>query len=231
MTSVTAAAMDPAAFLERLNREFDPNTTPVRKTAYLAVKRSVDVLLSIVAIILLSPVMLAVAVLIKLTSEGPVIFKQQRAGFNSKPFTMYKFRTMRKGAEDDRELLVHLNTKSGPIFKIPEDPRLTKIGRFLRRSSLDELPQLFNVLKSEMSLVGPRPFWVPEARKATGAATFRLKVKPGLTCLWQISGRSELSYEEWVLLDLYYISHRSALLDMLILVQTIPAVLSTHGAY
>lgn len=223
--------MNPAAFLEKLNKEFNPDVAPVRPHAYLAVKRVMDILLSFVAIILLLPVMLTVSLLIKLTSRGSVIFKQERAGIDNNPFTMYKFRTMRKGAEDDRKLLAHLNTKNGPVFKIPEDPRLTKIGRFLRRSSLDELPQLFNVLRGDMSLVGPRPLWVLEARKAVGAATFRTAVKPGLTCLWQISGRSELSYEEWVLLDLYYISHRSILLDLLILVQTIPAVLSTHGAY
>lgn len=223
--------MNSAAFLEKLNREFNTDTMPVQRQTYLAIKRLIDIVLSLVAIILMLPVMLLVSLLIKLTSKGPVIFKQERAGRDNKPFTMYKFRTMRKGAEDDRKLLAHLNTQSGPVFKIPEDPRLTKIGRFLRRSSLDELPQLFNVLRGDMSLVGPRPLWMPEALQATGAATFRSRVKPGLTCLWQISGRSELSYEEWVLLDLYYIAHRSTLLDMLILVQTIPAVLSTHGAY
>ncbi len=231
MASVTAASMNSAAFLEKLNREFNTDSAPVQRQAYLAVKRLTDILLSLVAIILMLPVMLVIALLIKFTSKGPVIFKQDRAGLGNKPFTMYKFRTMRKGAEDDRKLLAHLNTQSGPVFKIPEDPRLTKVGRFLRRSSLDELPQLFNVLRGDMSLVGPRPLWVPEALAATGAATFRTKVKPGLTCLWQISGRSELSYEEWVLLDLYYIAHRSMLLDLLILVQTVPAVLSTHGAY
>ncbi|MCK4601562.1 MAG: sugar transferase, partial [Phycisphaerae bacterium] len=193
---------------------------PARKAGYQRVKRLVDVVGSGVAILLLAPLIGVVAVLIKLTSRGPVVFKQERAGLGGRPFTMYKFRTMRRGAEDDREFLSHLNEKSGPIFKIAEDPRLTMIGRFLRRSSIDELPQLFNVFKGQMSLIGPRPLWLPEAKKATGAANFRMRVKPGLTCLWQISGRSELSYEDWVLLDLYYIAHRSLLLDILILVQT-----------
>jgi len=168
---------------------------------------------------------------VKLTSRGPVLFRQVRAGLNELPFTMFKFRTMRLGAEDDRELLAHLNEQSGPVFKIPEDPRLTPVGRFLRRSSLDELPQLFNVLRGEMSLVGPRPLWMVEARQARGAARLRTLVKPGLTCLWQISGRSELDYDTWVEMDLFYIRRRSFLLDLLITIQTIPAVLSGRGAY
>ncbi|MCK5114814.1 MAG: sugar transferase, partial [Phycisphaerae bacterium] len=159
------------------------------------------------------------------------IFQQTRAGKNAKPFTMLKFRTMRIGAQDDRVLLTHLNHQNGPIFKAVDDPRLVRFGKFLRQSSIDELPQLFNVLTGKMSLVGPRPLWMPEAEKAIGAAKLRTQVKPGLTCLWQISGRSELSYEQWVVLDLYYIRKRNLLLDMLIIAQTIPAVLSAHGAY
>ena len=144
---------------------------------------------------------------------------------------MYKFRTMRNGAQDERELVAHLNEQTGPVFKIAADPRVTWIGRFLRRSSIDELPQLFNVLSGKMSLVGPRPLWLPEALQSVGAARLRMRIKPGLTCLWQISGRSELTYDQWVLLDLYYIRHRSLLLDLLIIAQTIPAVLSARGAY
>jgi lipopolysaccharide/colanic/teichoic acid biosynthesis glycosyltransferase len=144
---------------------------------------------------------------------------------------MYKFRTMRVGAEDDVDFLRGRNYQNGPVFKLPEDPRLTWAGKFLRRSSIDELLQLFNVLRGEMSLVGPRPLWLPEAQRCRGAARLRTSVKPGLTCLWQISGRSELSYEQWILLDLYYIRSRSLLLDGLIIAQTFPAVLSGHGAY
>jgi lipopolysaccharide/colanic/teichoic acid biosynthesis glycosyltransferase len=124
-----------------------------------------------------------------------------------------------------------LNEQDGPVFKIAADPRLTRIGRFLRRSSIDELPQLINCLLGQMSLVGPRPLWIDEACQAKGQEKFRMSVKPGLTCLWQVSGRSELSYDKWVALDLYYVHHRSLLLDAMILVQTIPAVLSARGAY
>jgi len=198
---------------------------------YELLKRALDVVIASAALILLAPVMLVVAAVIKLTSPGPVIFKQTRAGLGGRPFTMYKFRTMYDGAEEDREHLAHRNEKDGPIFKIADDPRLTWFGRFLRQSSIDELPQLYNVLRGEMTLVGPRPLWLPEARRASGVAALRTMVRPGLTCLWQISGRSELSYEQWVQLDLCYINTRSTLLDLLILLQTIPAVLFGRGAY
>jgi len=196
-----------------------------------ALRRATDVAVSMLLLVVLSPLMLFTAVLVKLTSRGPVLFKQTRAGQDMRPFTMFKFRTMRVGAEEDRAFLMHLNEKAGPIFKIAADPRLTRVGRFLRRSSIDELPQLFNVLLGDMTLVGPRPLWLPEARQAAGPARLRCSVKPGLTCLWQISGRSELSYEEWVLLDLFYIQHRSVALDLMIFLQTVPAVLSARGAY
>ena len=198
---------------------------------YEQAKRAMDIVLSVAMLLLLWPLMLLIATLVKFSSRGSVLFRQKRAGLNGEPFTMYKFRSMRNGAEDDRALVEHLNHHSGPVFKIPEDPRLTKLGRFLRRSSLDELPQLFNVLLGEMSIVGPRPLWLPEAAKANGSAKLRTTVKPGLTCLWQISGRSELSYDQWVLLDLYYIRRRGILLDLMIIAQTIPAVLTGHGAY
>lgn len=182
-------------------------------------------------IVLLSPLMLIVAAMVKLTSRGPVIFRQTRGGLHGVPFTMYKFRSMVDRAEEARKALAHLNEKDGPVFKIADDPRLTPVGRLLRCSSIDELPQLFNVLKGEMSLVGPRPLWMPEADRTEGAARMRMDVKPGLTCLWQISGRSELSYKEWVSLDLYYVKHRSMILDLLIMAQTIPAIISARGAY
>ena len=144
---------------------------------------------------------------------------------------MYKFRTMHDGAENDRDALAKLNELEGPVFKIASDPRLTSIGRFLRRSSIDELPQLVNCLFGQMSLVGPRPLWINEALQASGQERYRMSVKPGLTCLWQVSGRSELGYDKWVALDLYYIRNRSLLLDIMILFQTLPAVLSARGAY
>ncbi len=217
--------------LTRLDRELENDLVPAGDRGYLCAKRLFDFVLGFVLLIAFCPVMLLVALTVRLTSRGPVLFKQVRGGLHGKPFTMYKFRTMYDGAEDDRKFLSHHNEANGPVFKIADDPRLTRIGGFLRRSSLDELPQLFNVLMGDMSLVGPRPLWLPEAERAVGAAKRRSCVEPGLTCLWQISGRSELSYEKWVLLDLYYIRHRSLLLDFLIVAQTIPAVLSGHGAY
>lgn len=226
--AATASAQE---LLARISVEPLQAFAPSRRPYYLACKRALDIVLASAAILLLSPVLIVVAVLIKLTSRGPVLFKQVRAGLYGEPFTMLKFRSMHHGAEDDRQYILHLNEKNGPIFKVAADPRLTPIGRFLRRSSIDEMPQLFNVLAGHMTLVGPRPMWLPEAEAAEGAARYRIMVKPGLTCLWQISGRSELDYEEWILLDLYYIRHRSTLLDLLILLQTVPAVLTGRGAY
>jgi lipopolysaccharide/colanic/teichoic acid biosynthesis glycosyltransferase len=144
---------------------------------------------------------------------------------------MYKFRSMRNGAADERQLLNGWNDLcEGPCFKLRNDPRLTPVGRFLRQSSIDELPQLFNVLRGEMTLVGPRPLPLDEVCTGTPAERKRLSIKPGLTCLWQISGRCEIPYREWMLLDLYYIEHKSLLLDLEILVKTVPAVLSRRGA-
>jgi lipopolysaccharide/colanic/teichoic acid biosynthesis glycosyltransferase len=200
-------------------------------SAYVVAKRILDVVLASVMLVALAPLMGVVALLIKLTSRGPVIFTQTRAGLRGSPFTMYKFRSMYVGAEEARAALASRNEKNGPVFKIADDPRLTPLGRWLRKSSIDELPQLINVLRGEMSLVGPRPLWMPEAIRVVGRARIRADVKPGLTCLWQISGRSELSYDEWVVLDAYYVYHRSMWLDLMIMVQTVPAVLSARGAY
>lgn len=204
---------------------------PAGSLGYAFAKRAMDLVFALLFLVVLAPLMIVVAITIKLTSRGGVFFTQFRAGKNGKPFKMYKFRSMWQGAQSDRIFMSQLNEKTGPVFKISDDPRLTPIGRFLRRSSIDELPQLFNVLKGQMSLVGPRPLWLYEAKKVEGSARLRTAVKPGLTCLWQISGRSELSYDEWTRLDLFYIRHRSIPLDLLILIQTLPAVLSAHGAY
>jgi lipopolysaccharide/colanic/teichoic acid biosynthesis glycosyltransferase len=202
-----------------------------RSYAYECAKRTLDVVLASALLVLLAPLILLVAAAVKLTSRGPVIFRQARAGLNGRPFVMYKFRTMHVGAEEARPAIAHLNEKDGPVFKIASDPRLTPIGRLLRRSSIDELPQLINVLRGEMSLVGPRPLWMPEAQRTIGQARLRMAVKPGLTCLWQVSGRSELSYHQWVQLDLHYVRNRGLLLDLAIMLQTIPAVISARGAY
>jgi len=176
--------------------------------------------------------MLFVALLIKLTSPGPVFFRQQRAGLNGKPFTMLKFRSMITDAEQRRHELAVLNEMSGPVFKVTNDPRVTGIGRILRKFSIDEFPQLINVLKGEMSLVGPRPLPVDEVRRFDDLAhRRRLSVKPGITCLWQVSGRNNVrDFRDWVRLDLEYIDNWSLWLDLKILFRTIPVVLLGTGA-
>lgn len=180
----------------------------------------------------LSPLMLLVALLIKLTSSGPVLFRQKRSGLNGKPFTMLKFRSMITDAEQRQHELAVLNEMSGPVFKLTRDPRVTRIGRFIRKFSVDELPQLFNVVRGEMSLVGPRPLPVDEVRRFDDLAhRRRLSVKPGITCLWQVSGRNDVrDFRDWVRLDLEYIDNWSLWLDFKILWRTIPVVLLGSGA-
>jgi exopolysaccharide biosynthesis polyprenyl glycosylphosphotransferase len=176
--------------------------------------------------------MLAIALLIKLTSPGPVMFRQQRSGLNGSPFSIYKFRTMTTNAEQLKHELAAMNEMTGPVFKVTNDPRVTPLGKFLRKFSLDELPQLFNVLRGEMSLVGPRPLPVDEVKRFNDLAhRRRLSVKPGLTCLWQVSGRNQISdFRDWVRLDLQYIDTWSIWLDLVILLRTVPAVLRGTGA-
>lgn len=196
------------------------------------VKAGVDFVGSLALICLVSPIMVVVALLVKFTSPGPILFRQQRAGLNGRPFTMLKFRTMVTNAEQLKQELEQLNEMSGPVFKVSNDPRITPIGRRLRRWSLDELPQLFNVLRGEMSLVGPRPLPVEEVRRFDDPADRRrLSVRPGLTCLWQVSGRNQVKdFKEWVRLDLEYIDNWSLWLDLKILLRTIPAVFTGTGA-
>ena len=198
---------------------------------YGVVKRAMDILISLFGILLSFPLWIFIALCIACDSRGPVIFKQVRVGKRGRPFVLYKFRSMQMGAEEMKESLKYLNVAEGPIFKIKDDPRVTRVGRMLRRSTLDELPQLVNVLKGEMSLVGPRPPLPEEVAVYTPLQKKRLDVKPGLTCLWQVSCRSEVSFSEWIQLDLYYIQHQSLLLDVKILVRTLPAILSRRGAY
>jgi exopolysaccharide biosynthesis polyprenyl glycosylphosphotransferase len=195
------------------------------------VKRLVDIMASASLLALLFPLLTLVAVAIKLDSRGPVFFIQDRIGFNKRRFRMLKFRTMRRDAEARMKEIEHLNEKSGPIFKIRNDPRITRLGRWLRRASIDELPQLVNVLLGDMSIVGPRPLAVRDALKMEEAwQKRRFSVKPGLTCLWQVSGRSNLSFEQWMQLDLEYIDRWSLVLDWSILLRTIPAILTARGA-
>ncbi len=201
------------------------------KPVYEFFKRVFDVVLSILALIILSPVFLIVAVLVKLDG-GPVLFKQTRVGKGGKTFTFYKFRSMVVGADSPEMLqkLAEFNEADGPAFKIKKDPRITKVGRFIRKASLDELPQLVNILKNDMSIVGPRPPLVSEVECYDEYQSQRLLVKQGLTCFWQCSGRSNLSFDEWVELDLDYIEQRSFWTDIKILFKTVPAVLTGKGA-
>jgi len=197
----------------------------------LALKRALDVVLASLGLILLSPLMLIIAALIRLDSPGPAIFKQTRIGRGGRPFTVFKFRSMHEGAESEQESLVNLNEAVGPIFKIRDDPRRTKLGQLLRRTSLDELPQLYNVLRGEMSLIGPRPALPAEVEQYQEWHKKRLQTWPGITGLWQVSGRSELSFDEMALLDIYYVENWSLLLDLQIALKTIPALLLGTGAY
>lgn len=197
-----------------------------------AIKRVLDVAVALTVLVLISPVLLVAMAAVALTSRGPVIFRQLRAGKDGKPFTIYKLRTMHQSAADERELYEDMNELEGaPVFKIRRDPRITAVGRILRRTSLDEFPQLINVLRGEMSIVGPRPLPLQEIRHNSWGERLRLSVKPGLTCLWQIAGRTEIPYAEWMQLDGYYVQNRSLALDLRIMLKTIPAVLSGRGAY
>ncbi|MES2571378.1 MAG: sugar transferase, partial [Verrucomicrobiota bacterium] len=198
----------------------------------LAIKSLIDRLGALIGLLLAAPLIAVLAVGIKITSPGPVFFKQLRGGKNGRPFTMYKLRSMRSDAAMlQAELAVH-NQMTGPVFKIDNDPRITGFGKFLRKTSLDELPQLFNVFRGEMSLVGPRPLPIYEVAKfETTAQRRRLSMKPGLTCLWQVSGRSACKdFDQWVSLDLKYIDQWSLWLDLKILLRTIPVVLLGLGA-
>ena len=206
-------------------------TTTPSNEAQLALKRALDVALSVGVLALAAPIIVAAAALIKITSPGSVLFKQRRIGLNGRIFTLYKFRTMIADAHARREEVAHLNEMNGPAFKAKDDPRVTPIGRWLRRFSLDELPQLWNVLKGDMSLVGPRPPIPEEVASYHRWHRRRLSMKPGLTCLWQISGRNEIAdFDRWMKMDLQYIDNWSPSLDFKILLRTIPAVLSGKGA-
>ncbi|MFY9805026.1 MAG: sugar transferase [Candidatus Acidiferrales bacterium] len=194
-------------------------------------KRTIDLVVSFTLLLLLSPILLAVALLINLTSPGPILFGQERVGLNKRKFRIYKFRTMIPNAERIQEELIHLNEMKGPVFKIKNDPRVTPIGRILRKTSIDELPQLFNVLKGDMSLVGPRAMSVRDYQLfSEDWQRRRFSVPPGITCLWQVNGRNLIPFEQWMELDMQYIDKWSLWLDLKILARTIPAVLRGSGA-
>jgi lipopolysaccharide/colanic/teichoic acid biosynthesis glycosyltransferase len=204
---------------------------PVFEGIQFAAKRTFDLTLSSIGLILLSPVLAAIALAVKLSSPGPIIYRSVRPGMGGKPFRCFKFRTMREHADQIQDDLEPLNELSGALFKIREDPRLTTAGRFLRRFSLDELPQLANVVRGEMSLVGPRPLPMRDFERLEDWHKKRYLVMPGITGLWQVSGRAELDFDDLVRLDFLYLERWSILLDLSILLKTIPAVLTRRGAY
>ena len=195
-------------------------------------KQLIDVIGALALLLLLSLPLLLVALLVKLTSPGPVFFRQQRSGLNGRPFTMLKFRSMNSDAEQQQQELAAFNEMEGPVFKVTNDPRITPVGRRLRKYSIDEFPQLWNILRGEMSLVGPRPLPVDEVHRFNDLAhRRRFSVKPGLTCLWQVRGRNQIAdFKDWVRLDLEYIDNWSLWLDLKILLRTIPVVLLGTGA-
>ena len=199
--------------------------------ANLIVKRIMDVVLGSLMLLIASPLMIIFALAIKVDSPGPVIFRQKRVGARGQEFVVFKFRSMREGADEEKDQLLDLNEMSGPLFKMREDPRTTRLGRFLRRFSLDELPQVFNVLRGEMSLVGPRPHTSTEVAQYQNWQRQVLEAPPGMTGLAQVSGRSQLSFDEQCLLDIYYIENWSPVLDLKILLRTVPKALSGEGAY
>ncbi|HEY3155312.1 MAG TPA: sugar transferase [Candidatus Eisenbacteria bacterium] len=194
-------------------------------------KRILDLTLGSIACIAALPLIALAAVAIKLDSRGPVFHRAVRVGRGGRKFTFLKLRSMQMGAEELRGLLLHLNQAQGPAFKLHNDPRVTRVGRWLRKLSLDELPQLFHVLQGHMSLVGPRPPFPEEVERYEPWMLRRLSVRPGLTCLWQIRGRSDLNFEEWMRLDIEYVDRLSFWLDVRILALTVPAVISARGAY
>lgn len=190
------------------------------KTFYIFMKRCIDLILSLIGMIVLIPVFIITAIAIKLDSKGKVIFAQERVGYKGNKFKMYKFRSMVSDAEELKSKLLDKNEMSGPMFKMKEDPRVTKVGRFIRRTSIDELPQIFNVIKGEMSLVGPRPSLPNEVEQFEPWMMERLSVKPGLTCYWQVSGRNDIDFRSWMELDIKYVKERSLYIDCKLIFKT-----------
>lgn len=202
-----------------------------KRKKYLVIKRIYDIVFSFLALILLFPFLLMIAMIIKVDSKGTILFKQLRTGKDGKPFLMYKFRSMCENAEQMRDDLLEHNEMDGPVFKIAEDPRVTKFGRFIRRSSIDELPQLYNILRGEMSIVGPRPLAIVETKDFSDYENLRHLIKPGLTCYWQISGRNHLFFKDWIELDIKYINEMNLRTDLMIILRTVVVVIIKKGAY
>ena len=188
---------------------------------YEIIKRLIDIICSFMGLLAFSPLFIIIAIIIKFTSKGPVFFSQKRVGKYGREFDMYKFRSMVVNAEELKEKLAAQNEMSGPMFKMKDDPRVTKVGKFIRKTSLDELPQLWNVLKGDMSLVGPRPSLPKEVAQFEDWMHRRLEVKPGLTCYWQVSGRNNIDFEDWMKLDIRYVEERNLFVDIKLIFKTI----------
>jgi lipopolysaccharide/colanic/teichoic acid biosynthesis glycosyltransferase len=203
----------------------------VKNFSYELTKRVLDIVMAATALIVLAPLLAIIGVLVGLTSSGPIFFAQVRVGAGGKLFKMYKFRTMFANAEQLKKAILDKNEVSGPVFKMKNDPRITRVGAILRRYSLDELPQLWNVLRGEMSVVGPRPALLDEVKKYKNWQLQRLQVSPGLTCIWQVSGRSNIKFEDWMRLDINYIENRKHTLDVVLIAKTFKAIVSGDGAY
>ncbi|MFR5339097.1 MAG: sugar transferase [Clostridium sp.] len=218
--------------MEGLRVDFEYKYENERKSDfYKFCKRGIDVIVAGVGLILLSPIITIVACAIKLTSKGPIFFLQKRVGKNGELFNMYKFRSMVVNAEELKEKLKHKNEMSGPMFKMKDDPRVTKVGKFIRKTSLDELPQLWNVLKGDMSLVGPRPSLPKEVEQFDSWMFKRLTVRPGLTCYWQVSGRNNIDFEDWMKLDCRYVDERNLWIDIKLIFKTVFVLFGDKNAH
>lgn len=217
--------------VEAMDGRLTFTVTRPEQHAALVLKRGIDLVAAMLLLLLLMPVMVAVAILVKMSSPGPIFFRQERAGLNGRRFVLYKFRSMVDNAEAMLQSVASRNLTGGPTFKDAADLRVTPVGRLLRRSSLDELPQLWNVLRGDMSLVGPRPLPVHESAAVEGVHRKRFAMRPGLTCYWQVSGRSNIPFQRWMELDVFYVNNWTPLKDVVLLLRSIPAVLSGRGAY
>ena len=203
----------------------------VKFSLYEVVKRLIDIVCSFVGILVLSPLFIIIAIIVKFTSKGPIFFSQKRVGRNGKEFDMYKFRSMVVNAEELKEKLAAQNEMSGPMFKMKDDPRVTKVGKFIRKTSIDELPQLWNILKGDMSLVGPRPSLPKEVAQFEDWMYKRLEVKPGLTCYWQVSGRNNIDFEDWMKLDIRYVEEKNLWIDIKLIFKTVGVLFGDKNAH
>ena len=203
----------------------------VEFSLYEVIKRLIDIVCSFLGVLILSPLFVIIAIIIKTTSKGPVFFSQKRVGKDGKEFDMYKFRSMVVNAEELKEKLAAQNEMSGPMFKMKDDPRVTKVGKFIRKTSIDELPQLWNVLKGDMSLVGPRPSLPKEVAQFEDWMYKRLEVKPGLTCYWQVSGRNNIDFEDWMKLDCKYVDEKNTWVDIKLIFKTVGVLFGDKNAH